>query len=199
MASVREGHGVTTMKCGHEALAKGRQQRIRLQSNRCWYCVSGDNHPGGILSFRNALEAHYGCSSQMGARLGGGYPAVWQDAHGEDKPLPELTWRRAGYRMRYRGGQVVCPPNGFKSVHSSGRCFESGRIVVTAGSSRLDQRVVLLHELAHHICLPGEHHGKTFWDTAWELFRWAKLPVKYVKAREGTYRKGALVAYRRSR
>ena len=123
----------------------------------------------------------------------------WQATHGEDKPLPELTWRRAGRRVHRYGCRIVGPPNGLTPVLSTGQCSESGSIVVTAGSSRLDQKLVLLHELAHHLCPVQEYHGAMFWDVAWALFRWAKLPIKYVKAREGSYRKGALVAYRKSR
>lgn len=42
-------------------------------------------------------------------------------------------------------------------------------------------------------------HTPEFWDTAWELFRWAKLPIRYCKEREGEYRKGSIAAYHRSK
>lgn len=85
----------------------------------------------------------------------------------------------------------------WKDRGSSGSTdLERDRIVVTAGASRLDAKLVLLHELAHHVTKAW--HTPAFWDVAWKLYRWAKLPILYVKRREGHYRKGALVAYRRN-
>ena len=83
---------------------------------------------------------------------------------------------------------------------SSGLAYWSGdKISINAGQDRIDQKVVLLHELAHWIVGPVERHNGRFWDVAWELFRWAKLPIGYTKRREGDYRKGALAAYHRTR
>ncbi len=127
----------------------------------------------------------------------------WQKAHAFenfgtwDKPLPVIDWRNTHRRGTYFKFA--------KPKKSSGRAWNKqalvpeDRIVVTAGSERLDQRVVLLHELAHILSPVGEHHGSHFWDVAWELYRWAKIPIRYAKTREGNYRKGALVAYSRSR
>ena len=95
--------------------------------------------------------------------------------------VPALTWHRS--RSRYSHG---------KTQLQAGK----GRIFITAGSYRLDAKMLVLHELAHHVTQAW--HTAAFWDTAWVLYRWAKLPVKYVKAREGNFRKGALVAYRRN-
>jgi len=137
--------------------------------------------------------------------------------------VPCLTWHRSS-----------------RSAFSSGRCF-TDRIHVTAGSSRrqtqipyrsgrrtgqvsvrAEQKLVLLHEVAHWINghetrtvkagglwndangnlikdftydqnLP---HGPRFWDTAWRLYRTYKVPLTYAKVREGNYRKGALIAAR---
>ncbi len=111
--------------------------------------------------------------------------AVWLKEGRED--LPVVTWRRNHKRA---------------SRDSSGRgwSFERGnRLVITAGTNRLDQKVVLLHESAHVLLPAGEHHGAAFWDKAWELYKWAKLPIRYCKQREGNYRKGAVLAYARSR
>jgi len=124
--------------------------------------------------------------------------------------LPELNWRHGVYR------------------DSSGHCKNGNSITVTAGRSRVDQKLVLLHEITHTVTecekkyitsdqakkrgwiiskesegLPfwtrTLHHTSEFWDTAWLLYRWAKLPVRYCLKREQGYRKGAVVAYRRSR
>lgn len=112
--------------------------------------------------------------------------------------LPAVTWRRTGARVqRERYGVVVkYPPHQM----TSGYAFVSeNRIVITAGTDRGDQKRALLHELAHLLRPVGEHHSAAFWDTAWSLYRWAKLPIRATAKREGEYRKGATLAYARSR
>lgn len=96
--------------------------------------------------------------------------------------LPELTWRRS-----------KC------SECSSGHAMLDGRIVVTAGKLRRDQKLILLHELAHWLMPDDEHHGPSFWDKVWQLYHRYGVPIRYAKEREGNYRKGALAAYRRNR
>ena len=113
----------------------------------------------------------------------------WWEAQGHTAPLVSLSWRhRAGV---YSSGIAGLTPNG---------------VLVRGGSSRLDQRMVLLHELAHLLAesIRGGQvwvldHPPVFWETAWALYRWAKLPIRYCLREEGNYRKGAVLAYRRSR
>ena len=82
--------------------------------------------------------------------------------------VPSVTWRRSR-----------------ESNGSSGRYFPTEvRIVVTAGSSRTDQRLVLLHELAHHLN-PGDGHSPAFWRSAWGLYRRHRL-LAYALRREAT-------------
>ncbi len=97
--------------------------------------------------------------------------------------LPEITWRRSKW-------------NDLSSGHS-----KNGQeaITITAGKDRKDQKLVLLHELAHWLMPGDEHHGSAFWDKAWQLYRRYGVPLRYAKEREGNYRKGALAAYRRNR
>ena len=104
----------------------------------------------------------------------------WTDQTMSECALPSLSWRRCNRKL------------------SSG-AFNLGfnQIRMNAGRDLLDAKVVLLHELAHSI-VPGEGHTPRFWETAWRLFRWAKLPIGYVRQQEGNYKNGALVAYRRS-
>lgn len=84
------------------------------------------------------------------------------------------------------------------SEQSSGHAHpKERRIVVTAGSSRRDQKLVLLHELAH--ILTDHHHAACFWDKAWELYRRYGVPIRYAQKREYAYRKEARAAYLRSR
>ena len=135
--------------------------------------------------------------------------------------LPKLTWHRsrsrvdlswypASYAERRHPdlmtGERRTAPSGNPQVrvrftrqpheHSSGRAWQSGRIHVTAGTDRKDQKLVLLHELAHWLT-PKDHHSPRFWDKAWELYRRYRVPLRYARIREGNYRKGALVAANR--
>ena len=98
----------------------------------------------------------------------------------DKEDLPEIVWHQA------------------EKLQSSGRAwYDKNKIVITAGHNRIDQKLVLLHELSH--LLVRGHHSAHFWDVAWELYRWARLPILATKKREGEYRKGALLAYSRSR
>lgn len=63
-------------------------------------------------------------------------------------------------------------------------------IVVRAGASREDQKLVLLHELAHHLAPLGAHHGETFWRIAWGLYRRHRMTA-FALARELPYRTAA--------
>ena len=103
--------------------------------------------------------------------------------HEGKEDLPEIVWRRSLVKSS-----------------SSGTAYpEENLMVIRAGENRGDQKLVVLHELAHLIAPPGERHGALFWDIAWRLYRWAKLPIRATLATEGNYRKGAIAAYSRSR
>lgn len=85
----------------------------------------------------------------------------------------------------------ACPPITWdlkpSQLFSSGRMWPT-RIHVTAGTSLLDQGLVLMHELAHWITPPGyPAHGAVFWRNAWRLFRWVGLPDEYAMARSQRY------------
>jgi hypothetical protein len=97
---------------------------------------------------------------------------------------------------------------------SSGWCGDK-EIKINIGTDRKDAKLVLLHELTHWM-LPRikklygygiwqremvtvTGHTPEFWDLAWSLYRWAKLPVAYCKSREFNYKAGAKDGYLRSR
>ncbi len=67
-----------------------------------------------------------------------------------------------------------------------------------AGTDKVDQKIVLLHELAHWVNPQVAAHTAQFWDLAWVLFRQYRLPVQRTLVREGNYRRGALAAARRA-
>lgn len=87
-----------------------------------------------------------------------------------------------------------------KNHGSSGYCaVDLSRIVVTAGGPRHEQKLVLLHELAHWLRPRTQRsedwHSDAFWIKAFELFRRYKVPIRYAKWRETNYKKGAIVGY----
>jgi len=118
---------------------------------------------------------------------------------------PELIWRHC------------------KRWGSSGTGAKN-QVVVNAGSNKTDAKLVLLHEVSHAATPPSvieykprgiwygpdgkrrtdlklkryEYHSDAFWDNAWKLFRWARLPMRYCLQREGNYKRNAIPAYHRS-
>ncbi len=135
---------------------------------------------------------------------------LYLESKGFQSNLPDIKWRhRTGF-------------------HSSGHAGKA-HITLSAGTNRIDQKLVLLHELAHTVTeaevkyldidkakkrgwhFPSEilagrplisryiYHTDKFWDTAWSLYRWAKLPIRYCLNREREYRVGAVAAYRRNK
>jgi hypothetical protein len=90
-------------------------------------------------------------------------------------PQPVVRWRRAR-----------------RSASSGVTRRTAGTISVTAGSDDLDQRLTLLHELAHWLApLPRRrrgrvaHHDAAFYATAFELYQAHGIPDAEVLAREG--------------
>jgi|GEM_PF-3820059 len=63
---------------------------------------------------------------------------------------------------------------------------------VHAGTRRDDQRLTLLHELAHAILPASEGHSLTYWRTCFALYREYRVPLRYALLREGPYRQQAL-------
>ncbi|KKK96475.1 hypothetical protein LCGC14_2662390 [marine sediment metagenome] len=99
--------------------------------------------------------------------------------------LPDVTWSR-------RKGTTS---SGY-TLYSTGECPDR-RIVLRAGKERRDQKLVLLHELAHWLIPEGQHHSPTYWDKCWDLYYRYGVPIRYALTRERNYRKGAVVAYKR--
>lgn len=106
--------------------------------------------------------------------------SLWWEHEGHEPVLPELVWRRAD---RHQTSAYCCIVQGKE------------RIALTAGRDRTDAKLCLLHEMAH--ALTHQAHTATFWATAWQLYRRYKVPITYARKREGSYMKGALVAYHR--
>ncbi len=73
---------------------------------------------------------------------------------------------------------------------SSGRYFKGKdcHIIVTAGVDEADQKLVLLHELAHHMSPPKHNHTFEFWENAWTLYSRYFEDLEYAYNREANYR-----------
>ena len=112
------------------------------------------------------------------------------DDHGRGF-LPEIVWRRSK-----RGG---CSGHAWAPGGAHPYTMK-GRIVITSsrGSRRVDQKLTVLHELAHWLLPHKEAHSAAFWDKAFELYRQHRVPMLYAFQRERRYRKGAASAYRRN-
>jgi hypothetical protein len=111
--------------------------------------------------------------------------SLYLESKGYAAVLPDITWRHGS------------------KFQSSGHASRTNHITITAGRDRLDAKLVLLHEYAHIHAkpAPGSHiwHSGEFWNLAWDLYRWAKLPIRYCQQREYSYKVGAQVGYRRNR
>jgi len=58
-----------------------------------------------------------------------------------------------------------------KDAYSSGRYWDGEkRLHITAGTMELDQEMVLLHELGHHLARPTWHHNKRYWELTFKLY-----------------------------
>jgi predicted metal-dependent hydrolase len=94
------------------------------------------------------------------------------------KNPPKIVWKRRTHRT------------------SSGTQYSySKKIVIRAGTDELDQKLVLLHELAHHICPKKAMHNMRFWRTAWILYIEYGIPEDYAFEREKNYKKKSVLAY----
>ncbi len=112
---------------------------------------------------------------------------LWWEAQGNKAPIFRLDWGRRS------------------ADYSSGVSWDrEKKIFVRQGTSRLDARLVLLHEVAHQLQprlkrYASRSHTSQFWSTAWALYRYFKLPIRYCLDREGDYKVGAVVAYHKGK
>jgi hypothetical protein len=94
-------------------------------------------------------------------------------------PAPRLSWR-------HRAGETS---TGVARRHD-------GAIAVRAGADPLDQRLTLLHELAHWLTPPAqrrrgrtEHHGRAFYRVAFNLYERHGVPAAdALRLESGRYR-----------
>lgn len=122
---------------------------------------------------------------------------VWAAEAGAKAPAnpPTLNWRTRRQKQWWSGQ---------RPRYSTGRANLFG-ITITAGTSRQDQRLVLLHEIAHGLrhaeVLAGNAAGRgagghdtRYWEIAWHLYRRYRgnVPLRSILLREQDYKVGAL-------
>ena len=104
-------------------------------------------------------------------------PLVREVCAAAGAPVPVLRWRR-----------------GSRTASSGVTRRSEGTIAVTAGSDEIDQRLTLLHELAHWVGTRPRrrrgrvaHHDAQFYATAFTLYRRHGVPDVEAVAREGAH------------
>ncbi|KKN18478.1 hypothetical protein LCGC14_0955360 [marine sediment metagenome] len=99
----------------------------------------------------------------------------------EGTRMPTIDWREDG------------------SMYTGGRTWTfRGRILINAGTDLADQKLVLLHELAHAVLPPHVNHSARFWATAFRLYREHGLDLKDSWQRERSYKQQATRAAARA-
>lgn len=119
-----------------------------------------------------------------------------------NRGLPSLfTWHEAnrngssGWTRAAWGKRMVKQKSGkWKAVNWY------GEIKVIAGKDEQDQKLVLLHEIAHHLngknkAHRGEGHTMKFWKLAFELYDKYGVDMDYAYKREKGYKAKATDAY----
>lgn len=100
-------------------------------------------------------------------------------------PEPRVNWRKASQQGQREWS------HGTAYAHQ-------GRIDIGYGGDRLDQKLVLLHELAHLIAPKDDSHTKLFWNIAYDLYeRYGLADYASVEREVGYMATGVRVAYER--
>ncbi len=88
-----------------------------------------------------------------------------------------------------------------KGKYFSGKCYDIGdrniHIRVGMDTPRWEQKLVLLHELAHWLRPVEEGHSPQFWELAFRLYKENGLPLRKALHNETDYLKGAENGYRK--
>ena len=95
--------------------------------------------------------------------------------------------------------QVAVPQIGWRQTtqeESSGRYYRGrARITISAGGDLEEARMVLLHELAHHLAYakhrPERGHGEPFYFVCWALYLAYDVPLDLAAAGEFRYKASA--------
>lgn len=116
------------------------------------------------------------------------------------RKLPVVQWYDCSNTRNHSSGRTW-HWRGRAVSRSSGYVWRHwNKIHISAGADEQDQKLVLLHELAHHIMNKTRkgskaHHSQKFWELAFELYDQYGIDLEYAYDRERHYRVKATTAY----
>lgn len=109
---------------------------------------------------------------------------------------PTIRWNQA--KRRGFMDQIRYYTTGKAYSHEQKLRHTGWEILISAGLSVDDQRIVLLHEMAHWLLPAAYHHNSTFWDKAFYLYHKYGVDGNKAISSERIYRKKAVSAFNRS-
>jgi predicted metal-dependent hydrolase len=98
------------------------------------------------------------------------------------RKVPPIAWRKVSRSCSSGKARMYSQKSGYMKYSC---------ILIRAGTSEQDQKLVLLHELAHWMCSRGERHSMKFWRLAFDLYAKYGVDSEYAKKRESDYKKKA--------
>lgn len=120
-----------------------------------------------------------------------------------NRALPgELKWSNTSYPLS-SGTTSYCKTTTGKPIYhrkKTGRLIVfRGKISMVAGTQEENQKLVLLHELAHWIVTrsKGMGHNNRFWHKAFELYERYGVDRMYAFDGEKNYRKQAITVFQK--
>lgn len=116
------------------------------------------------------------------------------------RKAPKLTWRNASRESSSGKTRFPRSSTGTKlyTRTKTGRLIRfKGGISIMAGTNEQDQRLVLLHELAHWLTVKykNQGHNQKFWETAFDLYERYGVDMDYAYNREKDYKQTAKLVY----
>lgn len=112
---------------------------------------------------------------------------TWTNASSGNCKYAKINGRQIYYWIRLKNGKMKRRPF-------------TGRITIRYGSDERDQKLVILHELAHWIASRskrGQSHTVIFWKKAFELYEKYGIDMDYAYNREKGYKQKATAVYER--
>jgi hypothetical protein len=94
------------------------------------------------------------------------------------KPIPYLIWKT--HERNWTSGYAN---------------YTDYTILLRAGTDAEESKMVLLHEVTHHLCCHNVQHSETFWRKALGLYKHFGLNMEKCLAREGSIWKGPSRVY----
>lgn len=81
--------------------------------------------------------------------------------------IPTLIWKT--HDKKYTSGHAKYGYRYSRGFNGRTR-IQKPQIIIRAGTDEWEHKMVLLHEVAHHLCAWNVSHSETFWRKAWALY-----------------------------